>query len=159
MWALVKEFKLPRTARLTIAVLLDYLSSRAHNKLARHTTIKSQCASITHGYSSLIIILTPSLPWYHLKTTRKNVKFDNSFFVFFFVLACERIFIKADSTESRCVIGPETSGKYTGVVVGFFWGGHSWIFQPRNFTGWGSKWVNNECSSVPSYEHTGHTVT
>ena len=70
MWALVKEFKLPRTARLTIAVLSDYLSSRAHNKLARHTTIESQCASITHRYSSIIIIMwTPSLPWYHLKMT------------------------------------------------------------------------------------------
>ena len=45
------------------------------------------------------------------------MKFENSFFVFFFVLACERIFIKADSTESRCVIGLES-------ILGFFffWG-------------------------------------
>ena len=29
--------------------------------------------------------------------------------VFFFALACERIFIKTHSTESRCVIGPENA--------------------------------------------------
>ena len=28
------------------------------------------------------------------------------FFVFFFTLACERIFIKTHSVESRCVMGP-----------------------------------------------------
>ena len=44
--------------------------------------------------------VTLSLPRCHLKTL--------SLFVFIsFALACERIFIKTDSTESRCVIGPE----------------------------------------------------
>ena len=49
--------------------------------------------------------LTPS---YHLKTTNKvqNVK-HCILFVFFFMLACERIFIKTHTTDSRCVIGPE----------------------------------------------------
>ena len=40
-----------------------------------------------------------------------NNKFKNlkpvSLFVFFIALACEMIFIKMRSTESRCVIGPE----------------------------------------------------
>ena len=46
--------------------------------------------------------LTPSLPWCHLKTTIKvrNLK-ALSLFVFFFTLACERIFIKTHSIENR----------------------------------------------------------
>ena len=52
--------------------------------------------------------LTPSLPWCQLKMTNKIEKCQTlTPFLFFFALACERIFIKMHSTESRCVIGPE----------------------------------------------------
>ena len=122
MWALVKEFKLPRTARLTVAVLSDYLSSRAHNKLARHTTIESQCASITHRYSSIIIIMwTPFTAMISLENDQWNLwnLKTLSLFVVFFALSCERLFIQMDSTESRCVIGLENT-LFWGRVCGSF---------------------------------------
>ena len=65
--------------------------------------------------------LTPSLPWCHFKTTNKCAKFETfklfclSFFFFFLggggggALACERIFFKTHSTESRCY----RTGNYT----------------------------------------------
>ena len=56
-----------------------------------------------------------------------------SLFVFFFTLACERIFIKTYSTESRCDIEPENR-LFAGMAV---------HFQPGNVTGWGSEGVNN----------------
>ena len=50
--------------------------------------------------------LTPSLLCCHMKTTNKSAKFKPvSLCVFFFALACERIFIKTHSIES--VKGPE----------------------------------------------------
>ena len=52
--------------------------------------------------------LHSSLSWCHLKTTNNSAEFKtSSLFVFFFALACERIFIKMHSAESRCVVGPE----------------------------------------------------
>ena len=45
-------------------------------------------------------LLTPSLPWCHLKIeTLKHF--------FFFALECETIFNKTHNTESRCTIGPK----------------------------------------------------
>ena len=52
-------------------------------------------------------------------------------FVFCFALACERMFIKTHSTESRCVIGPENMQA------------RPCSFQQGNFTGSGSEGVNN----------------
>ena len=49
-------------------------------------------------------LLTPSLPWCHLKTTNNRAKIE-TLSVFFFAPACETIFIKTHSTKSRCVIG------------------------------------------------------
>ena len=44
----------------------------------------------------------------HLKTTSKSIKLKTiEPLAFFVALACERIFIKTHSTESRCAIGPE----------------------------------------------------
>ena len=51
-------------------------------------------------------------------------------FLVFCVLACERIFIKTHSTESRSVVGPEPIQA------------RPCIFQPGNFTGWGNEEVN-----------------
>ena len=59
-------------------------------------------------------------------------------FVFFFAMACERIFIKTHSIESGCVIYNYKTGKYT------LFEAHPYIFQPKNFTGWGSEGVNLE---------------
>ena len=54
-----------------------------------------------------IVDLTPSLQWRHL-TRKRSVKVRNlkplSLCVFFFALACERIFIKMHSIESRSVL-------------------------------------------------------
>ena len=50
-------------------------------------------------------------------------------FVFFFTLACERIWTETHSTESRCEIEPE-NGLFAGMSL---------HFQSRNFTGWGSE--------------------
>ena len=52
-------------------------------------------------------MLTASLPGCHLKTTHESAKFETltPFFLFFFELTCERIFIKMNSIESN-VIGP-----------------------------------------------------
>ena len=47
-------------------------------------------------------------------------------FVFFLALACERTFIEAHSTESRCDIKPGNS----------LFAGMSEPFEPGNFTGW-----------------------
>ena len=55
-------------------------------------------------------MLTPSLPGCHLISTNKSEKFEtfNPFCFLFCVLACEWIFIKTDSMESRRVnIGSE----------------------------------------------------
>ena len=52
--------------------------------------------------------LTPSLPCCHLKKTPESAKFETlKPFRLLFALACERIFIKTHSVESRYVIGPE----------------------------------------------------
>ena len=48
-------------------------------------------------------ILTPSLPWCHLKMTSDSMKYEtHKPFIFVFTLAWERIFIKTLSTESKC---------------------------------------------------------
>ena len=60
--------------------------------------LQQACNSSTGG-------LTPSLLWCQLKMTNKIEKFQT--LLFFFALACEKIFIKMHSTESRCVIGLE----------------------------------------------------
>ena len=50
------------------------------------------------------------IAWCNLKTTNKSVKFKIlSLLVFLFTLACERIFIKMHSIESRCY----RPGKYS----------------------------------------------
>ena len=55
-------------------------------------------------------VLTVSLPCCHLKTTNKSATFETLIVsVFFFALACERIFIKTHSIKSRCY----RSEKYT----------------------------------------------
>ena len=53
--------------------------------------------------------------------------FSFFFFFLFFALACEKIFIKTHSIESRCAIGPEARPS---------------IFQPGNVTCWSSEGVN-----------------
>ena len=58
-----------------------------------------------------------------------------SLFVFFFALALERIFTKTHHTERRCY----RTGKYTVFEV------RPCIFQPGNFTGWGSEGVKTHC--------------
>ena len=55
-------------------------------------------------------------------------------FVFFFALACERIFIKTHSTEKRFVIRPENI---------LFFEALPCIFQTGNFTRWGSEGVKS----------------
>ena len=87
--------------------------------------------------SSATGVLTPSLPRCHFKTTSNSAKFENpSVFVFFFLLffacACERIFIKTQSIESRCVIGPENTRLQA----------RPCIIQPGNSADWGSERVN-----------------
>ena len=87
--------------------------------------------------------LTPSLPWCHLKTTNKNAKFKTLQplnFVFFFALACERIFIKTHTIESRCDMEPETPP--TPVA------GISVHFQPGNVTDCGSEGVKRYVRSA-----------
>ena len=55
---------------------------------------------------SFNVLLTPSLPWCHLKTTNKSRKFEVlKPFCMFFALACERILIKTHTIEIRFVIG------------------------------------------------------
>ena len=79
--------------------------------------------------------ITPSLPC-HIKATKKSAKFKPvSLFVFFFTLACERIFIRMHSIESRCVKGLENI-VFTGAQV------CPCIFQPRNCTGSDSEGAN-----------------
>ena len=66
-------------------------------------------------------ILTLSLPRFHLKTTSKSavsstIKLFFSFFLF--ALACDRIFIRTHSIESRFVIGLENI-LFAGVCTSF----------------------------------------
>ena len=82
-------------------------------------------------------LLTPSLPmpWCHIKTASKIVKFETrKHFIFFFTLACLKGF----------------SSKLIALKVDVSWDwkiyclqAHPWIFQPRNFTGWGNEGVND----------------
>ena len=65
--------------------------------------------------------------------TIRSVKFE-TLFVFFFALACERIFIKTQSIESRCDIEPEN--KLFAVM--------SVHFQPGDFTDWDSEGVKQK---------------
>ena len=67
-----------------------------------------------------------------LEKNIKSAKLE-SLFVFFFTLACERIFIKTYNIESRCVIEPEN----------ILFGGMSVNFQPGTFTGQGSEGVKS----------------
>ena len=65
--------------------------------------------------------------------TNKNAKCETvKPFVFFFALACERIFIKMHSTEGRCVIEPENILFLRRVLASF---------SLERFTGWGSQEV------------------
>ena len=61
-------------------------------------------------------------------------------FVSFFVLACERIFIKTHSIKNRCVIGPEN--------MQCLQVRPPCSFTPVNFTGWGSEGVNGRSKFV-----------
>jgi len=72
-----------------------------------------------------------------LKTTNESEKSEilKPFCLFFFALACERIFIKTYSIESRYVIGLETI---------LFVRASMHLFQPGNFTGSGSEGVNTD---------------
>ena len=72
-----------------------------------------------------------------------------SFSVFFFTLAYERIFIKTRSVESRCVIGPEN----------ILLQARPCIFQPGNFTDWGSEEVNHLQTSVCHFKIRVHIQT
>ena len=76
-------------------------------------------------------------PFTAVTSLEDKIKVQNlkplSLFVFFFALALERIFIKIHRTERRCY----RTGKYTVFVV------HPCIFQPGNFTGWGSEGVKD----------------
>ena len=89
------------------------------------------CKSVRNGnFEEQPLILTPSLPWCHLKMTNKRLNLKPfSLFVFLFALACERIFMRMHCTESRCVIGPDNI-LFAGASAHFF-------FQPGNFTSWG----------------------
>ena len=75
------------------------------------------------------MIVTPSLPSYHLKTTNKSAKIKllSHFILFFFALVCETVFIKTHDTERRCVIGLENI-LFAGACI--------------NFTCWGWERVN-----------------
>ena len=87
-----------------------------------------------------LLLLTLSLPGSHLKTTNKIAKFEtlNRFYLlllfFLFALACERILIETYSIESRRAIGPEN----------ILFTVRPCIFQPGNFTGWGSEGVKKK---------------
>ena len=60
-------------------------------------------------------------------------KYDNkTFFVFFFALACKRIFNKTHCIKSIFVIVPEN----------ILFQACVYTFQPGNFTSWGSEGVN-----------------
>ena len=60
------------------------------------------------GHPKKASLLTPSLPWCHLKTTNKSAKFEIlTSFCCCFALACERLCIKTHGIESRWVTGPE----------------------------------------------------
>ena len=99
---------------------------------------RAMCAlSHLRGFKAVLITLTLSLTWRHLKTTNKSTKLEilkPFFFIFFFALACERIFIKTCNTEIRFVIGPEN------VLFA--------LFSGRHFTGWGSERVNDDLSCL-----------
>jgi len=77
-------------------------------------------------------------------TAMMSLENDNSkpfsSFVFLFASACERMFIKTRSIESRCNTEPG-NGLFAGMSV---------HIQPGNCTGWGSEGVNKErlCSYV-----------
>ena len=64
-------------------------------------------------------VLTPSLPWCHVKTANRSRKFEiiKPFYVFF-ALACEWIFIKTHAIEIRFVIGPGNM-PFSGTYVHF----------------------------------------
>ena len=66
---------------------------------------------LLHATAVTWLKVTLSLPWCHLKTTSKRVKFQIlKHFSFLFHITRERVGIKTHRTESRFVTGP---GKYT----------------------------------------------
>jgi len=98
--------------------------------LTNHLFYRPKCLNLIHNQLS---ILTHSLSWCQLKMTNKSAKSQTlKFFVFFFALACESIFVKMHNNESRLL----QDWKIHCLQV------CQCIFQPRNFTGWGSEGVN-----------------
>ena len=59
----------------------------------------------------MMIIINPfTAMMSHKKKKLKNCEFETlECFVSFLALACERVFIKTHSVESRCVTGPENT--------------------------------------------------
>ena len=90
----------------------------------------SDCLSVRPG-KKYAAPLTPSLPRWYLKTTNKSAKCQILKPLFRFFSAIERIFIKMHTIESRLLQAWKT---YCLQV-------HPFIFQPGNFTGWGSERV------------------
>ena len=78
---------------------------------------------------------------YILLTKVRNFKPLN-IFVFFFALACERIFSKTDSIESRC---------YRSENILYWLQARPRIFQRKHFTYWGSEGVKYVTLSLPSW--------
>ena len=75
----------------------DKGKERIERKKNEQETVRKrdrQRERLTDKHSSSSWILTPSLPWCHLKTTNESAKFET--LQPFFVLACETIFIKVD---------------------------------------------------------------
>ena len=90
----------------------------------------SPAHSVTHSHNRKV--LTPSLPWYHLKTTSKSAKIEtHKPFLFLFRIGMWKDFHQNASRFSGCIIGPENTYCFWGAAV-----------QPGNFTGWGSEGVN-----------------
>ena len=88
---------------------------------------------LTCGGEPRSILLTPSLPWCHFKTTNNSAKFETSQpFCLLRTGMWKDFHQNAYSTESRCVIGLKIDCLQA----------RPCIFQPRNFTCWGSEGVN-----------------
>ena len=77
------------------------------------------CLFLNRGDIALVMHLTLSLPWCHLRLTNKSAKFESlSLFVFFFTLVYERIFIKTHNIKSDLLLNPQNM-LLAGVFVHF----------------------------------------
>ena len=83
-------------------------------------------------HRTLELYLTPSLPWYHLKATHNREKFET--LQHFCLLSSdwrEKVFSSKRIVLKIDVVGPEI----------YCLEARPCIFQPGNFTGWGSEGV------------------